>query len=253
MAKKGISYFQLELSAFQYTDAYKALLFAQPETYLIWEDYALYIYVSAGKYTSAQIQVTPKTISIFKESRRASNDFIYNWNGVVREYDGARFCESPEEFALLTAIGDWFRAQLLSIQNEKREFEFLSEIDFSKRLGISFVEHLSFQQKVKLFTRDIRKFYGYEVELRLTDYFSHEFWHTGSCAKMTVTLENTHIHFQYLLHKQQVSIYCNSTVVIDEHPMLLKVVKMLMRERAYGQIAQVYLQTEARTRREGVI
>lgn len=251
MTKQGISYFQMELSAFEFTPEYSALMTRQPDTYLIWEDYALYVYVSEGVCKPLQIHVTPHTLTIFKDGRKATNDFVYNWNGVIREYDGERFCDSHDEFVLLTAIGDWFREQLLAVQREQREFEFLSEIDFTKKLGISYVEHMSFQQKLKLFARDIRKFYGYPVDLQLTDYFTYEFWHTGNCAKMSVTAKTTYIHFQYLLQQQKVNIYCNSAVAIDEHPLLLKVVKMLMKERAYGQVAQVLLQREATTLKEG--
>ena len=245
MAKKGISYFHMELSAFELTPEYDTLLKCQPNTYFIWEDYALYGYGSEGLFKPIQIHVTPTSIQIFKEHRKLQNQFIYNWSGVVKEFDGIRFCESMQEFQLLTAIGDWFREQLIAMQEAEQEYAFIAEIDFVKRFGVTNAEHLSFQQKLKSLKRDIKRFYGYDVELGLTEYFTNEYWYGGNCATMSIATPTVPLTFQFELYQQKVTVYCQSAVIIDEHPMLLKVVRMLMKERAYGQVAQVLLKEEA--------
>lgn len=251
MRKKGISYFQLNVSAFEFTQLHAALIHRQPKTYFIWEDYALYGYIHGGVYTPVQFHITPRSIEIFKENRKLRTETIYKWNGVIEEYNGERFCDTLDEFHQLTAIGDWFREQLVALQENRQEFEYLTEINFTKRLGIQHNEHKSFQQKLNLFKRDIERFYGYNTAILHYEYFTHEFWYTGRCSQLTVHTDRAPIQLQFLLGQKKVNIYCSSPVALDEHPLLLQVVKMLMKERAYGQVSKVLLQEESTNLQQG--
>lgn len=241
LLQQSISRFQLELSSFQQTQLYQTVKRIYPNTTLIWSDFELTLYAKSGLFTDVQCIVTPISIQIFKENLKDKGQYMFHYdNRKLMELNGERFAESIDEFFVWLKVGEWFRNYIQCLEQQGLSYNVLHEGEFMKRNQLSYKETISFQQKIQLAAKDIQHILHIPTHVETIPYYSYPYWYNGVVAVLSFKIDEevTAIHFDVRHNRLIVQ---GTNAFADEQPQIYEVVKHLMKERAYGQVAKALL------------